>query len=105
MKLPCKHIFKKREDENLSLFDSTICDNRWIRNYYTKSHAIFNTLSNDKNSLSITHQPAQTKKYLTSHEKFRKASVFSSKISEIVSTMSNDQFHRKIEQLKLIVDC
>jgi len=107
MKLPCKHIFKKREHDNLLLFDPTICDNRWTRNYYTKSHVIFNALSNDQNnsSLSITHQPAQRTKCLTSYEKFRKASIYSSKISEILSTVSNDQFHRKIEQLKLIIDC
>ena len=29
--------------------------------------------------------------------------MYSTKISEILSTMSNDQFHRKIEQLKLII--
>lgn len=105
MKLPCKHIFKKREQKNLSLFDPTICDNRWTRNYYIKSHVIFNTLSNDQvqcSSLSITHQPEQSTRCLTSHEKFRRASMYSTKISEILSTVSNDQFHRKIEQLNAI---
>jgi len=31
--------------------------------------------------------------------------MYSTKISEILSTVSNDQFHRKIEQLKLIINC
>jgi len=100
MKLPCKHIFKKREHENLSLFDPTIYDNRWTRNYYIKSHVVFNKLSNDQvqcTSLSITRQPEQRTKCLTSYEKYRKASMYSIKISEILSTVSNDQFHRKIE--------
>jgi len=62
-------------------------------------------IHNDQNSssLSITHQPVQMMKCLTSPEKFRKASMFSSKIAEILSTVSNDKFHRKIEQLKLII--
>jgi len=55
--------------------------------------------------LSITHQPEQITKCLTSHEKYIKASMYSTKISEILSTVSNDQFHRKIEQLKLIINC
>lgn len=38
MILPCRHIFKFREQNEIELFAPELCDQRWTKQYYQKSH-------------------------------------------------------------------
>ena len=41
MILPCRHIFALRGKLNMSLYDASICDERWTSDYYKSTQRIF----------------------------------------------------------------
>lgn len=60
MELPCQHIISKRQKIKHEIFDETLCDQRWTRNYYFKSHTVFKTTEtqedNSNNTVDVTVQ-------------------------------------------------
>ncbi|KAL7304611.1 hypothetical protein TKK_0002863 [Trichogramma kaykai] len=42
MRLPCRHIFKIRDGENLKLFDESLILNRWAKEHYELKNPIYN---------------------------------------------------------------
>jgi len=107
MRLPCRHIFNLRKKQSLSLYDNSLCDERWTRNFYYQNQRVFKNvevledINTDNDNTTITTL-YKKKKILTTHEKFRKASIIGAKISELVSRSSNIHYHQKIEQLEFV---
>jgi zinc finger SWIM domain-containing protein 3 len=42
MKLPCRHIIASRKHAGKSLYDETLCADRWQIRHYKKSHRVLN---------------------------------------------------------------
>ncbi|CAI6372112.1 unnamed protein product [Macrosiphum euphorbiae] len=112
MRLPCCHIFEYRRKSGFPLYDSTLCDKRWSREFYYRSQralktAIVNSECNEQYDVEINVEPRieqiKSKKPKSSHEKFRKASLCTTKIAELISYSSNVHFDRKLEQLNLLL--
>lgn len=112
MRLPCCHIFEYRRKSSFPLYDSTLCDKRWSREFYYRSQralktAIDKSERNQQDDVEINFEPRieqiKSKKPKSSHEKFRKASICTSKIAELISYTSNVHFDRKLEQLNLLL--
>jgi len=106
MRLPCRHIINKRKVTNNPIFVENLCDVRWTRNYYIKSQKILNnpTEQTDSNiEIKIQH-PKKGQKMLTAPEKYRKASIQTAKLAELLSEVSQFDFERRICQLQQIVN-
>jgi len=99
MRLPCRHIINKRRVTNNSIFVENRCDVRWTRNYYIKSHPPEQT---DLNIEIEIQRPKKSQKMLTAPEKYRKASIQTAKLAELLSEVSQFSFERRICQLLLI---
>lgn len=104
MRLPCKHIFHTRQLQNKPLYDLSLCDTRWTRDYYYKNQRVFENVEivPTDSDTTVTTLHRKKKKVPSTHEKFRKASMIGAKIAELISQTSNVHFHRKIEQLEFI---
>jgi len=114
MTLPCRHIFNARQKTNTSLYDENLCATHWTRKYYyekqrafqipttmhVQNHSTCNTSEYDDNN-SLTVITKKTKK-LSLHQKFRETSKIGSKIADLLSTLSNENFEKKICQFKYI---
>lgn len=102
LKLPCTHIFNKRQTNLCPIFDQQLCDKRWTRNYYFKSSTILKKPPrNDTDTdISIELQSTNT----TADEMFTKASIEGVKLAKILSSCSQFNFERKMDQLKEIID-
>jgi len=104
MRLPCRHIFNLRKKQSLSLYDNSLCDERWTRNYYYQNQRVFKNVEvTDSDNTTMTTL-YKKKKIPTTHEKFREASIIGAKIADLVSKSSNIHYHRKIEQLEFVFD-
>lgn len=111
MRLPCRHIFHKRREENVSLYCKELCDIRWTRNYYLNHQSVFkeNVFINNadigrNNDVPVTSVINKSDKVLSSHEKFRTASICCTKLAEILSMCSTFHFKKRMEQLNYIID-
>jgi len=106
MRLPCCHIFNFRKKQSLCLYDNSLCDERWTRNFYYQNQRVFKNVEvintdNDNTTMTTLYKK---KKIPTTHEKFRKASIIGAKIADLVSKSSNIHYQRKIEQLEFVFD-
>jgi|UniRef100_A0A2S2QQW0 hypothetical protein len=111
MRLPYHHIFHKRREENVPLYCKKLCDIRWTRNYYLNHLSaikenvfINNTDIGRNNDVTVTSVINKPDKVLSSHKKFRTASICCTKLAEILSTCSTFRFKRRMEQLSYIID-
>lgn len=111
MRLSCRHIFHKRREENDSLYCKELCDIRWTRNYYLNHQSVFkeNVFINNadigrNNDVPVTSVINKSDKVLSSHEKFRTASICCTKLAEILSMCSTFHFKKRMEQLNYIID-
>lgn len=103
MRLPCKHIITKRRQTNNPIFDETLCDRRWTRKYYYKSHTVFvESPQQDETFLNNAVEPQQ-KNILSCHGKYRKVLISGMKLAEIMSMMSQSDFECKLQQLEDII--
>lgn len=112
MRLPCRHIFRLRKNSGVSLYDQNLCDERWTNTYYRSKHKSLrnsNKINNDQlenlNDLDENHfavdistQVRSTR--LNSHKKCSKALDICKKIANTISQSSEDDFERKLGQLK-----
>lgn len=60
MRLPCRHIFNLRKKQSLSLYDNSLCDERWTRNFYYQNQRVFKNvevledINTDNHNTTIT---------------------------------------------------
>ena len=55
MKLPCRHIFKVREELGVSLYDESLCNKRWTRNFYYGTQRVFVNNESVGTGMSLFH--------------------------------------------------
>ena len=90
--LPCRHIFTLWAKLGKSLYDPTICDQRWTSTYYKSTQRIFSN-SQPTSSLVIVKSNPKTH-VLSQQEKYRKALLLTSELASVASVASHIHFER-----------
>lgn len=97
--LPCRHIFWKKEQSNVSLYDETLITNRWQKAYYlqciTEEHQPAEVISS---TLQTTQQPK------SQQQKFRAASHVSTKLAVSVAEATGNEFDVKLDLLRTLLN-
>ncbi|XP_022165268.1 protein FAR1-RELATED SEQUENCE 5-like [Myzus persicae] len=106
MKLPCRHIIKKRQLNNLDIFDQQLCLPRWTKNYLLQNQNAFqpqiNSPDSGQDSISyITFKKKQSPK--SAFEKYKEASNFTTKLCQLASEVGHSIYNNRIEVLKNII--
>ena len=115
MKLPCRHIFAVWKHLNYPLYCESLCDKRWTKDHYLKSHRIFKSCeqplvdevdqrSENSNCFSITVGTQKEKKILSQHEKYRKAFEVTRSLASLASEASGKLFQSRLATLHHILD-
>ncbi|CAI6371518.1 unnamed protein product [Macrosiphum euphorbiae] len=67
MRLPCKHIFHTRQLQNKPLYDLSLCDTRWTRDYYYKNQRVFKNVeivpTDSDTTVTILHKKKNQNKF------------------------------------------
>lgn len=107
MKLPCKHLLAYRKYCGFEIFHEDLFAKRWTRDY------ILNGLEENNNQelSEIIHMPEiltvskkqiseqNTRKPLTSHQKFKKAEAVCLTLATLCSEISTEDFYRRFNFL------
>ncbi|XP_066931516.1 uncharacterized protein [Clytia hemisphaerica] len=105
MRLPCKHIFAYRAENDLKLFDPDTCDPRWSQEYYYQHQRLY-THQQDKNEstmnqpISVSVSTPRDLKKMNHNEKFREANDVCTKLANLACEVGSDSFERRLHLLK-----
>ena len=107
MKLPCRHIIASRKHAGKSLYDETLCADRWQIRHYKKSHRVLNPstgnpLSEDHSLLELSVLKSCNKRTMTEQEKYREAFKTLQGVAEQMSHFGTDDFLANMETLKTL---
>lgn len=101
MKLPCRHVFQLLQSTNDDLFVPALCDVRWTKQYYYKSHPALSAYEQIPHpqpvSVSRTRVPAEI-------EKYKKASTITKEMTNFAASMSTDQFDYYLIKMQSLND-
>ncbi|XP_057336089.1 MATH and LRR domain-containing protein PFE0570w-like [Microplitis mediator] len=102
MNLPCRHILLVRKIEKKNLFEETLCNERWTRNYYFETQRVFKS-SDEQIPVpeSIISSIEYKKKILSENEKFRKANEIAKKLPSLAAEVGTKLF---TSRFKVLVD-
>lgn len=95
MQLPCRHIFKFRQEKQLNLFVPDVCAVRWTKRYYYESHPALNStepLASRPISVAKTKVPEEISKY-------KEAAKVTKDINALMSTLSTGQYTFYMDKL------
>lgn len=106
--LPCHHIFKVRQINNMSLY----CPERWSRKYYSTACRVIPSSfeldvesSGSKDSVNVTTvEPMKPKRILNQHEKYRRAHVEAKRLASLTSEATGQEYLRRLNILKHIAE-
>jgi hypothetical protein len=107
MKLPCRHIIASKKHAVKSLYDETLCADRWQIRHYKKSHTVLNPstanpLSEDHSLLELSVLKSCNKRTMTEQEKYREAFKTLQGVAERMSHFGTDDFLANMETLKTL---
>lgn len=110
MQLPCKHILAVRMSHSLSVYDESLCANRWHVQYFLGNHHAY--LPNDVSGGSdadcgidiSTHVCEPTSAVLSEQQKYRKAFKVAQKLCQQVSTFGMRDFTEGLEVLQSVAN-
>ncbi|XP_057322570.1 probable serine/threonine-protein kinase DDB_G0283337 [Microplitis mediator] len=102
MNLSCRHILLVRKIEKENLFEETLCNERWTRNYYFETQRVFKS-SDEQIPVpeSIISSIEYKKKILSENEKFRKANEIAKKLPSLAAEVGTKLF---TSRFKVLVD-
>lgn len=96
--LPCCHIFATRHYFGLMKYDESLCSDRWSAKLSAQSVAT--PLDDEYGETEAVHVDKQEDvRILSSHQKFRKASVITAELASIASEGSMLEFSRRTDDL------
>ena len=104
--LPCKHIFKLREDTGQDLFSEALYSSRWSKTTYNKSHRVFQSLATaPSGSTSVSRSPiADKRRILSQREKFRKMSTLTQQLASLSSVQCGmAEFNSRMDTLQQLL--
>ncbi|KAH9366302.1 hypothetical protein HPB48_000620 [Haemaphysalis longicornis] len=83
----------------LSKFDHSMCAQRWTSEHYNKSRGVLLAAEQEEPEPFIVDKQ-DSRPILSSHQKFRKASMVAGRIAGVVSEVSMAEFQRRMETLE-----
>ena len=102
MRLPCRHIFAFRTFLNLPVFEITLCDTRWLKQYCRKTQRVFKATKSVSQPVHLTQSPCRSNKKLNQNERFRKANQTCTKLASIASEAGGMLYERRLETLQML---
>ncbi|KAF0703489.1 protein FAR-RED IMPAIRED RESPONSE 1-like, partial [Aphis craccivora] len=101
MGLPCRHIFKMRIDNKLDIFDEKLCLPRWTKKYLLETQNSFQPLNNEDNLHdSIIRVTPNLRTPKSTFEKYKHASSFTNRLSQLISEVGQKAFNHRIGIVK-----
>ena len=95
-RLPCRHIFARRQMSGKSSFDATLADKRWTAGYSIEPTSAVNTVRVSE----TVSTPA-----LTAHQKYRQAMAIATDLANRVSEVGMSQFSERLNVLRVCWHC
>nr|CAH7743797.1 unnamed protein product [Callosobruchus chinensis] len=104
MLLPCRHIFKKREEQQINMFEEQLCNQRWTRKRYYSNQRIFlsdiiNAQDNLTSPITESHTLIKQTTKLNQHQKFNKAWLYLKSLAGLMSEAGDARYHARFRQL------
>jgi len=105
MRLPCRHIIKTRQLNNLEIFDEALFLPQWTKSYLLQNQNAFRLQVNLLKSIPecVTSITSSKKKPTSAFEKHREASKYTATISQLISTVGHSTYINRIEVLKNLI--
>lgn len=101
MILPCRHIFKFREQNEIDLFAPELCDPRWTRKYYRNSHP---ELTMNEEVPTVAPIYVQQVRTPAEKDKYKASAAITKDINSLVTSMAASEFNFALEKLKRLRD-
>lgn len=99
--LPCAHIFDRRRTQNVSLFDSTLCNIRWSRDYYIAGLQSVELSTEQRHSAVLnTHRT----KPIDSTVKYKNALRVAQQLANLCAEASNEVYEQRLDFLRSVVE-
>lgn len=100
MLLPCEHLFRCRKEENLTLFEDTLCDQRWTKKYYrTKQRVFSGSVNKGTKAVSIDKMTSRKLENFNKNERYRNASDLCRQLPGLAAEVSGNTYVRRIRIL------
>lgn len=103
MSLPCRHLLRYLNVNQLDVYAENLCDKRWTRAYYYNSHPALNNITNKELVPTVPISFSQMK-LPAEIDKFKKTAAITKDINNCVSNMSNAEFSYFYEKVKDLRD-
>jgi len=101
MGLPCRHIFAVRRLIGADLYESDLCNPRWMLTTCKETQRLFQPRETLQGSCTLAiSEPSTTRATLTYHQKFRMATKQIRELASIMSDVSTRSFLQRLQQLK-----
>ena len=94
-RLPCRHMFARRQQEGLPSYDITLVDKRWTASYC----GIIPDVPTSS-TLSLRRSQTPTQAALTSHQKYRQVVAVASELVGLASEVGHVEFLERLDLLK-----
>lgn len=101
-RLPCKHILAFRRENEVDLFDASICNHRWLKENMDFDTQLDYVLDDQPNVeiIQTPSQPQQTKQKNTYNQKFRKVKQQCKQICSLLAELPSREFEEQFGLLK-----
>jgi len=105
--LPCKHIFAARLFFKLSLFEKSLCSNRWTLCYLKADNHIPDSVKKPfcRNKLTSKTRIVRQGDVLTKWQKYKQAQSVTFTITELMSQLSQSVFNHNMQVLDALKTC
>ena len=103
MGLPCRHIFKLRQLENIPLFSRDLCNVRWTRDYLYNNHRAFEDGGGNTPEATLVVASQPKPRPASKGQKLRRCNEVTSRICDVLSDCTSARFDRRLDQLEFIL--
>lgn len=106
MQLPCKHILAVRKSLSLSVYDESLCANRWHVQYFLGNHNAYlpNDMNDDSGADHGIEISTHTSAVLSEQQKYRKAFKVAQRLCQQVSTFGMRDFNEGLDVLQSVAN-
>ena len=105
MSLPCRHILAVRQHENLHVFDSTLVAQRWTKQYYMRSHRVFQPDCDAAAAVAeVTLSQQLPRRVPYQHDKYRQSLAATKRLTSLLSGVPTREFEYVLHAVEMISD-
>ena len=100
MLLPCEHLFRCRKEENLNLYEDTLCAQRWTKKYYRTKQRMFTEPVNEGNkAVSFDKMASRKLSNFNKNERYRNANDVCRQLPGLAAEVSGDAY---VDRIKIL---